>query len=149
VDLVGDPQLLALVDPLDGSMGLARGRPGGSIAVCVVDMASVSPVLSRIAEVFTGVQYSAFAGTALRGGKPIRPSGVRTLKDAVVGSYFASGSRLRAVSELGVDWTRFRLLLKTADCSTSPRLAAGRPTPTSRSRRASRRGSTRPAWTSR
>jgi fructose-1,6-bisphosphatase/inositol monophosphatase family enzyme len=111
VDLVGDPQLLALVDPLDGSMGLARGRPGGSIAVCVVDMESASPVLSRIAEVFTGVQYSAFGGTALRGGKPIRPSGVTKLKDAVVGSYFASGSRLHAVSQLDLDWTRFGLLL--------------------------------------
>jgi fructose-1,6-bisphosphatase/inositol monophosphatase family enzyme len=111
VDLVGDPQLQALVDPLDGSMGLARGRPGGSIAVCVVDMDSASPLLSRIAEVFTGVQYSASGGTALRGGRPMRPSRITALKDAVVGSYFASGSRLRAVSDLEVDWTLFGLLL--------------------------------------
>jgi fructose-1,6-bisphosphatase/inositol monophosphatase family enzyme len=111
VDLVGDPQLLALVDPLDGSRSLARGRPGGSIAVCVVDMATRMPVLSRIAEVFTGVQYSALDGKALREGKPMHPSQTTSLREAIVGSYFASGSRLQAVHELDVDWTAFGLLL--------------------------------------
>jgi hypothetical protein len=52
---VGDPQLRALVNPLDGSSGLARPRPGGSIAIWVVDIESASPLMSRIAEVFTGI----------------------------------------------------------------------------------------------
>jgi fructose-1,6-bisphosphatase/inositol monophosphatase family enzyme len=111
LDLVSDPELLVLVDPLDGSSTLARGRPGGAIAVSMVDLASATPVLSRIAEVFTGIQYSALGGRALRDDEPIRPSQARSLREALVGSYFASGSRLQGLARLDVDWSAFKLLL--------------------------------------
>ncbi len=125
IDLVGDPQLLALVDPLDGSSGLARRRPGGSIAVSIVDMTTAMPLLSRIAEVFTGVQYSAIDRRALRDGKPMRPSGAKSLREALVGSYFASGSRLQALCKLGVDWTAFGLLLNYGGLLEMARVGSG------------------------
>jgi fructose-1,6-bisphosphatase/inositol monophosphatase family enzyme len=125
IDFVADPQLLALVDPLDGSSGLARGRPGGSIAVSIVDMATTTPVLSRIAEVFTGVQYSAIDRTARRDGKHIRPSSTKSLQEALVGSYFASGSRLQALCELDVDWTAFGLLLNYGGLVEIARVGSG------------------------
>jgi fructose-1,6-bisphosphatase/inositol monophosphatase family enzyme len=104
VDLVSSPELLALVDPLDGSAMLARGYPSGSISVSIVDMASKTPVLSRIAEVFTGFQYSALGTTALRDGAPMQPSSVRSVSDAFVVSYFASGSRTGLFRRSPVRW---------------------------------------------
>ena len=41
VDLVGSPELLALVDPLDGSDVAARGYPLCSISISLVDMANL------------------------------------------------------------------------------------------------------------
>src|SRR5919197_769910 len=54
IDLSASPELLALVDPLDGSDVAARGYPLCSISVSLVDMAARAPLVSRIVEVFTG-----------------------------------------------------------------------------------------------
>lgn len=110
VDLAGSPELLALVDPLDGSATLARGYPGGSIAVSIVDMATRRPLLSRIAEVFTGFQYSAFGNVALRDGNAMRPSGVRSAREAMVVSYFASSARMGLFRRASVEWEAFKLV---------------------------------------
>jgi fructose-1,6-bisphosphatase/inositol monophosphatase family enzyme len=104
VDLVSSPELLALVDPLDGSAMVARGYPSGSISVSVVDLATEKPVLSRIAEVFTGFQYSALGATALKNGAAMRPSGVRSVGEALVVSYFASSSRTELFRRSPVRW---------------------------------------------
>ncbi len=104
VDLVSSPELLALVDPLDGSAMVARGYPSGSISVAIVDMATERPVLSRIAEVFTGFQYSALGTTALKDGKPMHPSDVRSAGEALVVSYFASSSRTELFRRSPVRW---------------------------------------------
>jgi len=94
VDLVSSPELLAFVDPLDGSATLSRGYPSGSISVSVVDMGTRRPVLSRIAEVFTGFQYSALGNSAYKNGEPIHPSAVTSANEALVISYFATSSRI-------------------------------------------------------
>ncbi|MEA2587844.1 MAG: hypothetical protein QOH66_771 [Actinomycetota bacterium] len=57
-------------------------------------MATVRPFLSRIAEVFTGFQYSALRSVALKDGAPMRPSEVRSVSEALIVSYFASSSRI-------------------------------------------------------
>jgi fructose-1,6-bisphosphatase/inositol monophosphatase family enzyme len=110
VDLVSSPELLALVDPLDGSAMVARGYPSGSISVSVVDMATATPLLSRIAEVFTGFQYSALGTTARKDGRPMHPSHVRSLDDALVVSYFASSSRTELFRRSAVRWEACHML---------------------------------------
>jgi fructose-1,6-bisphosphatase/inositol monophosphatase family enzyme len=104
VDLTSSPELLALVDPLDGSAMLARGYPSGSISVSVVDMATAKPVLSRIVEVFTGFQYSALGRTALKDGRRMHPSPVRSASNALVVSYFATSSRTELFRRSPVRW---------------------------------------------
>ncbi len=111
IDLVGDPQLLALVDPLDGSDVAARGYPLCSIAVSLIDLESNTPVLSRIAEVFTGHQFSALFDTAARNGETIRPSKVQALEHAFVVAYFASRSRMSRFAVQSHKWSSFRLVL--------------------------------------
>jgi fructose-1,6-bisphosphatase/inositol monophosphatase family enzyme len=110
VDLVSSPELLALVDPLDGSAMVARGYPSGSISVSVVDMATAKPLLSRIAEVFTGFQYSALGATALKDGRPMRPSDVRSVGEALVVSYFASSARTELFRRSSVRWEACSML---------------------------------------
>jgi fructose-1,6-bisphosphatase/inositol monophosphatase family enzyme len=110
VDLSSSPELLLLVDPLDGSDVAARGYPMCSISVSIVSLETKSPLLSRIAEVFTGVQYAASEGSATVNGTPMRPSHVKTVGDAFVVSYFASRSRLAAFRQLA-EWDRFKLVL--------------------------------------
>jgi fructose-1,6-bisphosphatase/inositol monophosphatase family enzyme len=110
IDLASSPELLLLVDPLDGSAMAARGYPTGSIAVSVVDMGTATPLLSRIVEVFTGFQYSAMGGVALRDGSPIRPSDVRSVASAVLVSYFAPGSRIGLFRQSGIRWEACKML---------------------------------------
>lgn len=111
IDLTSDPQLVALIDPLDGSDVAARGYPMCSISVSIIDLEASAPVLSRIAEVFTGHQFAAFRGTATRNDQPIRPSSVEDPHNAFVVSYFASRSRLsKAASDID-KWSAFKLVL--------------------------------------
>jgi fructose-1,6-bisphosphatase/inositol monophosphatase family enzyme len=104
VDLVSSPELLALVDPLDGSAMLSRGYPSGSISVSIVDMATQRPLLSRIAEVFTGFHYSALEGSAYRNGESIHPSAVTSANEALVVSYFATSSRVERFRRSPARW---------------------------------------------
>jgi fructose-1,6-bisphosphatase/inositol monophosphatase family enzyme len=67
-------------------------------------MATRRPVLSRIAEVFTGFQYSALGAIALKDGRPMHPSDVRSVADALVVSYFASGSRTELFRRSAARW---------------------------------------------
>ena len=82
-----------------------------SISVSVVNMATATPLLSRIIEVFTGFQYAASEGHATKNGAPIAPSRVRSAKDALVVSYFASKSRMAKVRASAADWSSCRLLI--------------------------------------
>lgn len=125
VDLVGSPEILALVDPLDGSDVAARGYPLCSISVSLVDMASRTPLVSRIVEVFTGFQYSARGNIALKDGAPINPSDVTSLSEAFIVSYFASRSRMTKVSTCGSAWSRCRLVLNYGGLLDIAKVGAG------------------------
>lgn len=125
VDLAPDPQLLVLVDPLDGSDVAARGYPLCSISVSIVDMETETPLLSRIAEVFTGVQYAARDGSATVDGAPMRPSTITSAVDAFVVSYFASRSRIAAF-RAAENWDRFKLLLNYGGMLDIAKVGAGR-----------------------
>jgi fructose-1,6-bisphosphatase/inositol monophosphatase family enzyme len=112
IDLADNPELLALVDPLDGSKVAARGYPMCSIAISIVDMATQAPLLSRIAEVFTGRQYAALhGGHANCDGIPIKPSATTAASDALVVSYFASHSRMSKVCASALGWSKCGLIL--------------------------------------
>ena len=69
-----------------------------------------APLLSRIAEVFTGAQYAARDGAATLNGSPMRPSTVTAAADAFVVSYLASRSRIRSFRGSS-GWESFRLVL--------------------------------------
>ena len=99
-DLVQSPELLAIIDPVDGSDMLAQGYPLCSIAFCLIDLASGAPVLSRICEIATGCQLSASDGVARRDGMPISPSRVERLESAFVVLYGATPHRLSGMCGL-------------------------------------------------
>lgn len=125
IDLVGSPELLALIDPLDGSDVAARGYPLCSISVSLVDIATRTPLLSRIVEVFTGLQYSARGDLALKNGAPIRPSTIESIGDAFVVSYFASRSRMDKVASQHSGWSRCRLVLNYGGMLDIAKVGAG------------------------
>lgn len=125
VDLVASPEILALVDPLDGSDVAARGYPLCSISISLVDMASRTPLLSRIVEVFTGFQYSARRHVALKNGAPIKPSPVTSLDQAFVVSYFASRSRMAKVAAEDRGWSRCKLVLNYGGLLDIAKVGAG------------------------
>jgi fructose-1,6-bisphosphatase/inositol monophosphatase family enzyme len=109
VDIGHDQDFTIIVDPLDGSSMLARGYPLASVAVTILRSEDNSPVLSRILEVFTNVQYAASDGEATRNGKPVVPSGTTALSDAFLVTYSATESRMASAA--------FRRI-----CRTPPRL---------------------------
>ena len=125
VDLVGSPEILALVDPLDGSDVAARGYPLCSISISLIDMASRTPLLSRIVEVFTGFQYSARGDLALKDGAPIKPSGINSLSEAFIVSYFASRSRMAKVAAHDSGWSSCRLVLNYGGLLDIAKVGAG------------------------
>jgi fructose-1,6-bisphosphatase/inositol monophosphatase family enzyme len=125
VDLVGSPELLALVDPLDGSDMAARGYPLCSISVSLVDMATMTPVISRIVEVFTGLQYAAHQNVALRNGVPMRPSGVESADEAFIVSYFASHSRMAKARERASVWSHCKLVMNYGGLLDIAKVGAG------------------------
>lgn len=106
LDLVADPALLAVVDPLDGSAFLTRGHAVGSIAVSVVDLETATPVLSRVLDVFADVQYSAIDGRATRNGAPVQPSDVAALGDALVVTYATTSDRMAVLCRQLARWPR-------------------------------------------
>jgi fructose-1,6-bisphosphatase/inositol monophosphatase family enzyme len=106
VDLVADPSLLAVVDPLDGSAFLTRGHAVGSISVSVVDLESARPVLSRVLDVFADVQYSAAEGRVTRNGASVRPSEVATLDRALVVTYASTSDRMAFLCRQLARWPR-------------------------------------------
>jgi fructose-1,6-bisphosphatase/inositol monophosphatase family enzyme len=81
----GDPSdLLAVIDPVDGSTNAHRGVPFYSTSICVLD--SQGPLMGLVVNQASGVRYAAVRGQgAERDGKAIRPSGCQDLASAIVG----------------------------------------------------------------
>src|SRR5579884_3490530 len=79
-----DAELVAVVDPVDGSTNASRGLPWFATSICVVD--SRGPRVSVVANLATDVRYHAVrGGGAFRGGTRLAASGCTSMRDAVVG----------------------------------------------------------------
>lgn len=75
---------IVVVDPLDGSTNASRGVPWYASALCLVD--DDGPAVALVANHATGDTFTAVrGGGAERDGRPIAPSTVTSLADAVVG----------------------------------------------------------------
>lgn len=82
----GDPSadLLAVLDPVDGSTNASRGIPWFATSVCVLD--AEGPLAALVVNQATSRRYEAVrAKGARRDGKEIRPSEVTELRKAVIG----------------------------------------------------------------
>ena len=76
-------ELVAVVDPVDGSTNAARGIPWYASSICVLD--DDGPRVSVVANLATGVRYHAVRGAgAWRGTTRVEPSGLASLREAVV-----------------------------------------------------------------
>ena len=79
-----DAEVVAVVDPVDGSTNASRRIPWYASSICMVDAAG--PRSAVVANLATGVRYVARrGGGAAKDGEPLRPSGCRVMGDAVVG----------------------------------------------------------------
>jgi fructose-1,6-bisphosphatase/inositol monophosphatase family enzyme len=94
-----DAALIAVVDPVDGSTNAARGIPWYASSICVLDEAG--PRVSVVANLANGMRYHAVRGAgAWRGTTRVRPSGGRSLREAVVAISGMPGRHL--------GWAQFR-----------------------------------------
>lgn len=94
-------QLLAVLDPLDGSTNASRRIPWYATSICVLD--DEGPRVALVADQAGGSRYEAVRGAgATHDGSPISPSGCSVLAGAVVG---VSGYPPRRPA-----WLQFRAL---------------------------------------
>ena len=96
-----DGELLAVVDPLDGSTNAWRRIPWYATAVCVVDAAG--PRVAVVANQATNIRFEARrGGGAFVDGVPIAPSGRAELSESLIG--------LTAWPPSHLGWRQFRAL---------------------------------------
>jgi myo-inositol-1(or 4)-monophosphatase len=77
-------QLLAVIDPVDGSTNAHRGIPFYATSICVLDAAG--PLVGMVVNQATGVRFDAVrGGGARRDGELIAPSLCGDLSSAIVG----------------------------------------------------------------
>lgn len=80
----GGGELVAVVDPVDGSTNASRGLAWFASSICVVDAAG--PRVAVVANLANGVRYHAWrGGGAWRGESRLRSSGCSEMHRAVVG----------------------------------------------------------------
>jgi myo-inositol-1(or 4)-monophosphatase len=73
-----------VLDPVDGSTNASRGIPFYAASLCALD--TEGPLAAVVAHLAGGPRYEAIrGGGAYRDGRPIRPSGCRTVGQAIVG----------------------------------------------------------------
>ncbi|MHB1986889.1 MAG: inositol monophosphatase family protein [Acidimicrobiales bacterium] len=79
-----EAELVAVLDPVDGSTNAARGIPWFATSICVVD--GTGPVVALVVNQATGCRYEAVRGKgATRDGQEIKPSSETDLTRAVIG----------------------------------------------------------------
>ncbi len=77
-------ELLAVIDPVDGSTNAYRGIPFYCTSVCVLD--DEGPRVGLVVNLATGARYAAVRGAGSeRDGQALTPSGCTDLSSAVVG----------------------------------------------------------------
>lgn len=85
--------LLAVIDPVDGSTNASRGIPWYATSICIVDASG--PLCALVVNLADGTRYEAQrGGGATRNGQPITAGETSRLADAIVG---VSGLPFRAV----------------------------------------------------
>jgi myo-inositol-1(or 4)-monophosphatase len=100
-----DAGVVVVVDPVDGSTNASRGLPWFATSLCAVDRDG--PVAALVVNLATGTRWSASRGNgARRDGRPVRPSQVIDLGDAVVILNGHAGEH--------VGWKQYRALGATA-----------------------------------
>jgi myo-inositol-1(or 4)-monophosphatase len=98
----GDRDLLAVLDPVDGSTNASRGLPWFATSVCVLDQEG--PLAAVVVNQATGEHFDAVRGEgARRNGEPTNPTDCKTMADALVGLTGSPSVRLgwRQVRALG------------------------------------------------
>ena len=81
--VTGDGELLAVVDPIDGSTNASRALPWYAISLCAVD--AHGPLAADVANLSTGDRYRAIRGMgAVHDDRELRPSGCSDLSEAIV-----------------------------------------------------------------
>jgi myo-inositol-1(or 4)-monophosphatase len=97
----GDPDMLAILDPVDGSTNASLGLPWWATSICVVD--ADGPVAAVVANQATGTCWEAVRGAGARcDGEPVKPSACTRLADAVVG--------LSGLPARHLGWRQFRAM---------------------------------------
>jgi fructose-1,6-bisphosphatase/inositol monophosphatase family enzyme len=82
--LSGDGELLAVIDPVDGSTNAHRSLPFYCTSVCVLD--GEGPLVGLVVNQDSGVRYAGERGSgAERDGKRLASSGCTALSSAIVG----------------------------------------------------------------
>lgn len=77
-------ELMVIIDPLDGSTNASRGIPWYATSMCVID--GDGPRVGLVAHQAGGPRYWGIRGRgAWCNGRAMRPSGCRSLADAIVG----------------------------------------------------------------
>lgn len=80
----GSGELLAVIDPVDGSTNTDRGIPFSCISICVLDMQG--PLVGMVESLTTSVRYEAVRDQgSTRDGISISTSGAIELTDCVIG----------------------------------------------------------------
>jgi len=96
-----DRAVIVVVDPLDGSTNAAQGIPWYATSFCAVDDSGALAAL--VVNLASGERYSAIrGGGAYRDRRPIRPSQVGSLPEAVIGLSGYPSRHLR--------WRQYRAL---------------------------------------
>ena len=98
----GDRELLAVLDPVDGSTNASRGLPWFATSICVLD--AEGPLAAVVVNQATGEHFDAVRGEgARRNGAPTAPTDCKAMADALVGLTGSPSVRLgwRQVRALG------------------------------------------------
>lgn len=94
-----DAELVAVIDPVDGSTNASRHIPWYACSICVVD--STGPLVAVVANLPAGTRYEAVRGRGARlDGAPLRPSGCERLGSALIA--------LSGYPRRHLGWSQFR-----------------------------------------
>jgi len=92
-------ELVAVIDPVDGSTNASRGIPWYACSICVLD--EVGPRVAVVSNLASGVRYSAVRGEgAWRDGKRLSHSGCEDIGDAIVA--------VTGYPRVRMGWSQFR-----------------------------------------
>jgi len=82
--LVGDGEIMVVVDPVDGSTNASRELPWYATSLCAVDGAG--PLAAEVVNLATGDRFRAVRGEGVESDEiDVGPSGCTELSDAIVG----------------------------------------------------------------